>query len=68
MTRQHGRSTCGGCLVAKVPQGHWKTMTFFADLRRSGIIAPLVLDGPINGLLFQAWLEQFAVPGSRPST
>ena len=66
MTRQHGRSTCGERLVAKVPHGHWKTMTFVAGLRRSGIIAPLVLDGPINGVLFQAWVEQFLVPALRP--
>ena len=66
MTRQHGRSVCGQRLVAKVPHGHWKTMTFIAGLRRSGIVAPLVLDGPINAVLFLAWVEQCLVPTLRP--
>ena len=65
MTRQHGRSVCGQRLVAKVPHGHWKTMTFIAGLRRSGIVAPLVLDGPINAVLFLAWVEQCLVPTLR---
>lgn len=41
-------------------------MTFLAGLRRSGIVAPCVIDGPINGRLFLAWVEQFLVPTLRP--
>ena len=66
MTRQHGRAPRGQRLVAAVPHGHWKTMTFLAGLRRSGIVAPCVIDGPINGRLFLAWVEQFLVPTLQP--
>lgn len=41
-------------------------MTFLAGLRRSGIVAPCVIDGPINGRLFFAWVEQFLVPTLQP--
>jgi len=66
MTRQHGRAPRGQRLVAAVPHSHWKTMTFLAGLRRSGIVAPCVNDGPINGRLFLAWVEQFLVPTLQP--
>jgi transposase len=66
MTRQHGRAPRGERLVAHVPHGRWTTMTFIAGLRRNGIVAPCVIDGPINGRLFLAWVEQFLVPTLRP--
>jgi transposase len=53
-------------LIAKVPHGHWKTLTFVAGLRADGIYAPCVLDGPINGRSLLAWVEQFLVPTLRP--
>ncbi len=43
----------GARLVAKVPHGHWKTLTFMAALRHDRIEAPFVLDGPINGECFK---------------
>jgi transposase len=49
-------------LLAKVPHGHWHTLTFVAALRHDRIDAPLVLDGPINGESFLAWVEQMLVP------
>ena len=45
--------------------GHWKTTTFIAGLRNSGMVAPLVLDGPVNGELFQAYVKQVLVPDLR---
>jgi transposase len=66
MTRLHGRAPCGQRLVASVPHGHWTTMTFLAGLRCDGIVAPCVIDGPINGALFLAWVEQFLIPTLRP--
>jgi transposase len=45
-----------------MPHGHWKTTTFVAALRKSGIVAPMVLDGPINGVAFQAYVDQVLVP------
>ena len=51
---------------AAVPHGHWKTTTFTAALRYDGIAAPMVLDGPMNGEAFLAYVEQALVPELRP--
>jgi hypothetical protein len=51
---------------ARVPCGHWKTMTFLAALRCDRIDAPCVFDGPINGVSFMTYVEQFLVPTLRP--
>jgi transposase len=66
MTRTHGRAPRGKRLVARVPHGHWTTMTFLAALRHDRIDAPCVIDGPINGALFLAWVQQFLVPTLAP--
>jgi transposase len=66
MTRVHGWSPRGLPLQAKVPQGHWKTLTFIGGLRHDAVVAPCVFDGPINGDLFTAWVEQCLVPGLKP--
>lgn len=65
MARTHGWHRRGEPLRAKVPHGHWKTMTFLAALRCDQITAPFVLDGPINGESFKAYLEQVLVPTLR---
>lgn len=44
---------------AKVPYGHWKPMTFIAELHHDGIAAPSVFNGPINRESFRAWVNQF---------
>ena len=66
MTRLRGWSRRGLPLVDKVPHGHWRTLTFLAALRCDRIDAPLVLDGPINGQSFTAWVEQFLLPTLSP--
>jgi transposase len=66
MARRYGRSPCGERLVAAVPHGHWRTTTFIAGLRQAGIIAPLVLDGPMTGITFRAYVEQFLAPALAP--
>jgi transposase len=66
MTRTHGRSLRGTRLAAKVPCGHWRTLTFVAALRRDRITAPCVFDGPINGVCFRAYVEQVLVPTLKP--
>jgi transposase len=48
-----------------VPHGHWKTTTLVAGLRRDGIVAPFVLDGPINRRRFEAYVERVLVPDLR---
>jgi transposase len=65
MTRTHGRAPRGERLIARVPHGRWTTMTFLAGLRSEGIVAPCVIDGPINGSIFLAWVVQFLVPTLR---
>jgi transposase len=66
MARTHGRAPRGERLRAAVPHGHWKTTTFVAGLRNTGMVAPMVLDGPINGEFFQTYVDQVLVPELRP--
>jgi transposase len=66
MARTHGRSRRGERLHAKVPHGHWKTLTFLAALRHDRIEAPVVFDGPVNGRNFLAYVEQFLAPTLKP--
>jgi transposase len=66
MTRRHGHCSRGTRLVAKVPQARWRTLTFLAALRHDRITAPWVIDGPINGASFRAYIEQFLVPTLSP--
>jgi transposase len=66
MARLYGRAPCGQRLIGAVPHGHWQTSTFLAALRHDAITAPCVIDGPINGETFRAWVEQFLVPTLAP--
>src|SRR5689334_17026129 len=66
MTRRYGRAPRGQRLIAPVPHGHWKTSTFVAGLRTTGLTAPLVVDGAINGDIFCAYVEQVLAPTLRP--
>ena len=65
LARRYGRSPSGARLVAAVPHGHWRATTFVAGLRQSGIVAPLVLDGPMTGSAFRAYVDQFRSAGAR---
>ena len=66
MTRLRGRCRRGQRLVAKVPHGHWKVTTFVAGLRQDRITAPFVVDAPMNGDIFLAYLEHCLVPTLAP--
>lgn len=66
MARLYGRCPRGERLIGRVPQGHWQTTTFLAGLRHDRIVAPLVLNGAINGAAFRAWVEQFLAPTLEP--
>ena len=66
MVRQRGRAPRGERLVGKVPQGHWKTTTFVAALRSTALTAPGVIDGPMNGNAFVAYVEQVLAPSLKP--
>jgi transposase len=66
MARTHGRCLRGERLRAGVPHGHWKTTTFTAGLTTRGMIAPFVLDGPINRLAFETYVAKVLIPELRP--
>ena len=56
----------GSKLIAKAPHGRWRTLTFLAALRHDRLDAPCVVDGPINGEAFLAYVEQILVPILKP--
>ncbi len=66
MARLRGRARKGERCRAAIPHGHWKTTTFTAGLRLSGLAAPMLLDGPMNGDAFLAYVEQVLVPELEP--
>ncbi|MEZ5888763.1 MAG: IS630 family transposase [Paracoccaceae bacterium] len=66
MARRYGRAARGERCRASVPHGHWKTTTFVGALRHDRMTAPMVLDGPMNGAAFQAYVEQVLAPTLRP--
>ena len=66
MVRRYGWGVRGERLVDAAPHGHWRTTTFVAGLRHHGIIAPCVLDGPMTGPAFRAYVEQFLAPALSP--
>ena len=66
MARLRGRAPRGERLRSPIPHGHWRTTTFVAGLRLTGIDAPMVIDGPINGESFLAYVRQVLVPTLRP--
>ena len=66
MVRRHGRCRRGERLRSGVPHGHWKTTTLLAGLRRTGIVAPTVLDGPIDRDAFIDYIPEVLVPDLLP--
>jgi transposase len=66
MTRRYGWGLRSKRVVDDAPHGHWRTTTFVAGLRSTGIVAPLVLDGPMTGEAFRTYVGQFLVPVLSP--
>ncbi len=66
MARRYGRAPRGERCRAPVPHGHWKTTTFVGALRLDGMTAPMVLDGPMHGQAFIAYVEQVLIPTLNP--
>ncbi len=66
MARRYGRCPRGERLKVGIPHGHWKTTTFVAGITSSGIIAPFVLDGPINRDAFEVYVEKVLIPNLPP--
>jgi transposase len=65
-TRTHGRAPRGERLVEKVPHGHWLSTTFVTGLRLTGWVAPLTIDGALNGDLFRSYVQQHLAPALQP--
>lgn len=66
MTPLRGWCRRGERLIGLAPHGHWKTTTFVAGLRQDGLIAPFVIDQPMNGVIFRAYVEQGLAPTLSP--
>jgi transposase len=66
MVRTHGRSLRGKRLLGYAPHGHWKVATLVCGLRSTGIIAPMLLDCPMNSAIFRQYVEQCLVPELKP--
>jgi len=66
MARRHGRSPRGRRVAAPVPHGHWKTSTLVAALRHDRVVAPMVIDRPMNGAAFRTYVEQILAPTLAP--
>lgn len=66
MTRLRGRAHVGVRLKAKAPFGHWGTQTFIAGLRCDGLIAPWVVDKPMNRAAFETYIETQLAPIVKP--
>ena len=66
LIRRYGRSRRGTRLPDQAPHGRWQSHTFIAAVRLEGITAPGVIDGPLDGVSFLAYVEQILVPTLRP--
>jgi len=66
MARLYGRSLRGKRCVAPIPHGHWQTTTFVGALRATGMTAPMVLDGAMDGAAFEAYVKEVLAPTLRP--
>jgi transposase len=66
MVRQRGRSLKGTRLNSKAPFGHWGTQTFVAGLKCDGLVAPWVIDAPMNRIIFETYVDTQLVPALRP--
>lgn len=66
MARLYGRAARGDRCLAPIPHGHWLTTTFVGALRRTGLVAPMVLDGPMTGAAFLAYVELVLAPTLEP--
>jgi transposase len=65
MTRGYGRAPLSSRCICKVPHGHWHTNTFIAALRVDGILAPWLLDGPMNTEAFEVYIQEVLAPELR---
>ena len=65
LVRAYGRSLCGTRQVGFAPQGHWKVMTAVAAVRLDGLTAPFTIDCPMDGEIFDVYIERVLAPTLR---
>lgn len=65
MARLRGRSVKGERLNSKAPFGHWGTQTFVAGLKCDGLVAPWIVNAPMNSVIFEAYVETQLAPTLR---
>ena len=66
LIRRYGRGLSGARVPDHTPDGRWHTTTFLGALRVTGLTAPAVFDGPIDGASFLAYIEQVLMPTLAP--
>ena len=66
MLRRYGRAPAGARCLDRVPHGHWQTATFLAALRHDRLTAPLLIDGPLDGEMFLAYVKECLGPTLQP--
>ncbi len=66
MTRTRGRCAKGTRLHAKAPFGHWGTQTLIAGLKSDGLVAPWVINAPMDRASFDTYIETQLAPVLRP--
>jgi len=62
MTRLHARAPRGERIVQYTPRGHWHTTTMISAIRLSGVIAPMVIEGPMDSVVFRGYVERVLAP------
>ena len=68
MTRTYGWGHKGKPLLGRAPHGHWMTSTFVAGLQHDGILAPMLIDTPMTGVIFRQWLVEHLIPEMQPGS
>ena len=68
MTRLYARAKKGERALDYAPHGHWSTTTLVAALTAQGAVAPMVLDGPMDRVSFEAYVEQALIPALVPGS
>jgi len=64
MVKDSGRCPRGERLVDSAPAGLWQTSTMVAAIGLDGVVAPMVIDGPLNGESFAQYVETSLGPGT----
>jgi len=62
LTKRSGWSPKGRRYHSHAPFGSWKTQTFIAGLRSHAMVAPWIVNAPMNAEIFETWVETQLAP------